>query len=120
MSGVCNTRKLADVLGVSYQSVKKVMEGSSHAFNVENHHKAADFLNVSARWLALGEGLAREPMPPHTNTVAMSNQGFTEQDFRRESDSVHTGELLHIFRTLTPARQKTAVAVLIALAQEAL
>jgi hypothetical protein len=115
MTGVCSTQKLADALGVSYQSVKKVLDGSSRAFNVENHHRAADFLNISARWLALGEGLARDPEP---RTLHDGDNSFTQQDFRQQSDSARTGELLHIFRSLPPARQKTAVAILVVLAAE--
>lgn len=54
-SGVTTTA-LANELGVSYQAVKRVLEGKSKAFSAINNEKAAIVLNVSAYWLASGIG----------------------------------------------------------------
>jgi transcriptional regulator with XRE-family HTH domain len=46
---------LADALGVSYQSVRKVLElGGS--FGSKNNLRAAELFNVNPTWLASGEG----------------------------------------------------------------
>ncbi len=49
-------RELAEVLGTSYQAVKKVIDGRSAAFNSANNARAAQYLNVSSDWLAIGLG----------------------------------------------------------------
>lgn len=51
-----DTTTLAKKLGVSYQAVKRVLEGKSAAFTAPNHARAAQLLNVSPDWLATGEG----------------------------------------------------------------
>lgn len=48
--------KLASEIDVSYQAVKKVLDGKSSAFSAPNHAKAAKVLDVSSDWLALGIG----------------------------------------------------------------
>lgn len=45
---------LAKELGISYQAVRKVLEGGK--FSAENNAKAARFLKVSSDWLATGAG----------------------------------------------------------------
>jgi transcriptional regulator with XRE-family HTH domain len=50
---------LADQLKVTYQAVKKVLDGKTKSFNAPNHEDACQILNVSGRWLAKGEGLMR-------------------------------------------------------------
>ena len=52
--------KLAAHLGVSYQAVKKVLDGKTKAFSVVQHHRAAKFLSVDAEWLACGGTAAHE------------------------------------------------------------
>lgn len=47
---------LADHLGVSYQAVKKVLNGGSKSLAAENNAKAAALLGCSGDWLATGEG----------------------------------------------------------------
>ena len=46
---------LADALGISYQACKKAMDGKTKAFSAANNQKAANFMGVSAEWLATGE-----------------------------------------------------------------
>ena len=58
------TQALATALGVSYQAVKKVLDGGSRAFTAENNAKAARFLNVPADWLATGDGSMLQPSLP--------------------------------------------------------
>lgn len=50
---------LADQLKVTYQAVKKVLDGKTKSFNAPNHEDACQVLNVSGRWLAKGEGPMR-------------------------------------------------------------
>lgn len=47
---------LAKAVGISYQAVKKVLDGGSRSLTAENNAKAARFLGVSSHWLATGEG----------------------------------------------------------------
>lgn len=47
---------LARGMGVSYQAVKRVLDGLSKAFSAANNTKAAAFLSVRPDWLATGEG----------------------------------------------------------------
>jgi len=46
----------ASTLGISYQAVKKIVDGKSSAFTAANNSKAAKFLSVNTDWLATGEG----------------------------------------------------------------
>lgn len=58
--------ELADKLGMTYQAVKKVLDGKSAAFNAVNHALVARYLGVRSDWLALGEEPIRVEDPPHT------------------------------------------------------
>lgn len=57
-AGVSNSA-LARALGLSYQGVKKVIDGRSKAFTAANNEAAAEYLKVSSRWLATGRGVKR-------------------------------------------------------------
>jgi hypothetical protein len=50
---------MADELKVSYQAVKKVVDGKSNAFTAANNDTASRFLGVNSRWLATGKGPVR-------------------------------------------------------------
>jgi len=54
-SGASKTT-LARAIGISYQAVKKVLDGGSHSLSAENNAKAARYLGVSSHWLATGDG----------------------------------------------------------------
>lgn len=54
-----STTDLAFVMKLSYQAVKKVLDGKSKAFSAANNEAAAACLLVSSRWLATGKGQAR-------------------------------------------------------------
>lgn len=49
--------KLASELRITYQAVKKVLDGKSASFNAQNHARVAKYLEVSSDWLALGDGI---------------------------------------------------------------
>lgn len=48
--------RLASQLGVSYQAVKKVMDGKTKSLTAANNAAAAQFLSVDPSWLASGRG----------------------------------------------------------------
>lgn len=49
-------RELADGLGLTYQAVKKVVDGKTRQMAADNCAHAAKFLKVNHWWLATGEG----------------------------------------------------------------
>lgn len=57
--------QLAAGMGVSYQAVKRVLDGLSKAFSAANNARAASHLLVNPDWLATGEG----PMRSEANTL---------------------------------------------------
>ncbi|NHC62202.1 S24 family peptidase [Paenalcaligenes suwonensis] len=59
-------RWLSGRLGVSYQAVKKVVDGKSSALNAANNSFAARLLGVNSDWLATGDG---EPESEPSNEV---------------------------------------------------
>lgn len=48
--------ELARGMEVSYQAVKRVIDGLSKAFSAANNAKAAAYLKISPNWLATGQG----------------------------------------------------------------
>lgn len=67
-----STQKLADELKISYQAVKKVLDGKTAAFDAKNHAKAARFLKCSADWLL--DGTTSVPVEGEKLQVALSPQ----------------------------------------------
>ena len=63
------TQKLADQLGVSYQAIKKALDGKTKSLSAENSSRVAVMTGVSAHWLATGEG----EMLPTDGVVEASN-----------------------------------------------
>lgn len=51
-----NVTSLAKALGLTYQGVKRVVDGHSKAFTAANNDEAAKYLGVSPGWLATGKG----------------------------------------------------------------
>lgn len=83
---------LAKQLKISYQAVKKVLDGKSGAFTASNNDEAAAFLSVSSRWLSRGVGpkhLDAGADLPATMTVA-----HQMSDFRMQTVSPLTWEQL--------------------------
>jgi transcriptional regulator with XRE-family HTH domain len=54
---------VATYLGVSYQAVKKVLDGKTKCFSAPNHEDVCQFLGVSGRWLAKDEGEMHQEAP---------------------------------------------------------
>lgn len=72
-------QQLADALRISYQAVKKVLDGASKSLSAANNEAAADALKVNSLWLATGKGpkriggdagqnSVREPTPQYEAT----------------------------------------------------
>jgi len=70
---------LSKALGVSYQAVKKVLDGKSLALNAENHMRAARFLGVNSYWLATGEE-SLSLKSPAAAPIPISSYKATEND----------------------------------------
>ena len=73
---------LAKHLKISYQAVKKVLDGKSGAFTASNNDEAAAFLGVSSRWLSRGVGAKHSSEGselPGTQPVAHSMSDFQMQ-----------------------------------------
>lgn len=51
-----NVTTLSKALGLTYQGVKRVVDGHSKAFTAANNEAAARYLRVSPGWLATGRG----------------------------------------------------------------
>lgn len=74
---------LANELGISYQAVRKALEGGK--FSAANNAKAAKFLNVSSDWLATGIG----PQPALAAASPQSSEReATEQRSPREPGEI--------------------------------
>jgi len=58
---------LSEHLHVSYQAVKKVLDGKTGAFSAPNNEEASELLGVTSKWLATGKGPRR---PEHAPTLA--------------------------------------------------
>jgi hypothetical protein len=56
-----SVHRLADHLGISYQAVKKVLDGGTRYLIVPNHIRAAELLGVECNWLAGIEPQAVKP-----------------------------------------------------------
>ena len=69
-------RQLAAHLGVTYQAVKKVIDGKSAALNAPNHVLTATFLGISSEWLALGKGLMRSANSAEPESVKIEKWPF--------------------------------------------
>lgn len=74
-AGSVSPSALATAIGISYQAVKKVLEGTSAAFSAPNNTLAARFLRVNSDWLATGDG----PIdPPPANQGLFVSEPWTE------------------------------------------
>lgn len=51
-----SAQQLAVAIGVTYQAIKKVIDGKTTALTAFNTFEAAKALNISAEWLATGRG----------------------------------------------------------------
>lgn len=74
---------LAGKLGLSYQAVKKVLDGKSASFTAQNHDIVATLLKVSSSWLANGIGQKTLAGGP----ASMARQAATSPSAPTESAS---------------------------------
>jgi len=84
---------LAKHLHVSYQAVKKVLDGKSNAFNAINHAEVARLLNVSSDWLAIGDAARERAAGEPVGRV--SGWPFKRVDFARVL-SLDEGDLAYL------------------------
>lgn len=54
VGAMLTTPRLAEAMGLSYQAVRKVLQGNSKSFTAENNARAAEVLGVDPSWLATG------------------------------------------------------------------
>ena len=67
---------LSKALSISYQAVKKVVNGKSASFGLVNNQRAAQVLGVSADWLATGQGSMLPALATHTGEQVQSAQAM--------------------------------------------
>lgn len=68
--------QLAAGMGVSYQAVKRVLDGLSKAFSAANNTKAAAFLRISPDWLATGQGDMEAAFDANTRPAPMGMRSY--------------------------------------------
>lgn len=68
--------QLAAGMGVSYQAVKRVLDGLSKAFSAANNTKAAAFLRISPDWLATGQGDMEAAFDGNTRPAPMGMRSY--------------------------------------------
>lgn len=67
-SGV-SKKDLHTAMKVSFQALAKVLSGETKEIGAEKNQRAAELMNVSARWLATGSGRMREHEDAQTGLV---------------------------------------------------
>lgn len=78
-------KDVAAALGVSYQAVKKIVDGKSKMMAADNNARAAALLNVDSDWLATGDGhreRGRSPFSPAAQKVAQQFDQLTPEQQR--------------------------------------
>lgn len=102
--------QLATAIEMSYQGVKKVVDGKSSAFSAENNSKAAAALGVSSDWLATGKGLMEskpsggvvaatalaptpQPEEPTVMVPLLANSGSMGTGIELQHDDVLVGHI---------------------------
>nr|WP_182312138.1 XRE family transcriptional regulator [Comamonas testosteroni] len=70
------TTELANGMGISYQAVKRVLDGLSTAFTAANNAKAAFFLRINPNWLATGEGPIESPFDANVSAVNSGGRAY--------------------------------------------
>lgn len=108
-------KDLAEHCGLTYQAVKKVLDGKSNAFNAVNHALAARYLDVRSDWLALGDGPMRprdyEPVKtwPFPSVDERKVRGLNHEDIVR-LDAVVLYAASQVGLDLRPDKDDSAVA----------
>lgn len=74
-----NVTTLSKAVGLTYQGVKRVVDGQSKAFTAANNEMAARYLGVSPGWLATGRGDMEDE---HTSSVwTWPFESITQQQY---------------------------------------
>lgn len=99
---------LADHLGVSLQSVRKVLAGGSAAFNVTNHFEACQFLRIDPEWLATGvesdRSGPRAELPSEADNLAGALEVLTSSLLKVDEDS--RDSVGHLLESMAKEPQK--------------
>ena len=66
------TAALSRALGLSYQGVKKVLDGKTRSFTASNNDVAAGLLGVNPSWLATGKGAMHDSVRPTPESISVS------------------------------------------------
>jgi hypothetical protein len=105
---------LARHLNVSYQAVKKVLDGASNAFTASNNERASTFLGVSSRWLSTGEGPMIDPSLAHDMSQARPTLTIQKVEWERlmSADLSRPFELEVIDDALMPELFRGCIAML--------
>lgn len=84
--------ELAEAVDISYQAIKKLLDGKSKSMNAANNEAAARFLDVNSYWLATGKG-PRIPTNGSVDSPASASEDLrnniypaTGDNFRRLDD----------------------------------
>jgi hypothetical protein len=95
-------QRLADALSLSYQAVKKVLDGKSAAFSAANNARAAAYLGADPTWLATG---ASSTPAPHYGRDDATHWGDVFADWRLKASPLS----LEVIEGLSLLAQKNAL-----------
>lgn len=76
-------KDMASKLQISYQAVKKIVDGKSKMMAADNNARAAAIFGVDSDWLATGEG-SRERAKPQFSTAALRVAAIYDRVTRRD------------------------------------
>ena len=66
-------KALSAALGISYQAIKKALDGTSKSLKADNNSAAARLLRVNPDWLATGDGTMLDASPPAKKPMALDD-----------------------------------------------
>lgn len=105
---------VAEAVGITYQAVKKVLNGTSKMLRADNNVAAARLFGVSSEWLATGKGsrtVAEEPPKPYRVPRPTDGTPPPPGDFtRRAPPSDSEWSVLDDLRVLPPAERDKLLA----------
>lgn len=95
---------VAEALGITYQAVKKILNGTSKMLRADNNVVAARLFGVSSEWLATGKGsrnIAAEPPKQYRPSGAESAPPPPPGNFSRHAPPTESEwAVLHDLRVL--------------------
>lgn len=78
--------RLAKAVGMSYQGIKKIVNGKTQEMDASNCIKISSFLGINAEWLRTGEGARELDAPPVQERPLTESQWALLQDFEMLPD----------------------------------